>query len=160
MAHIYKVIKYRSAPEKLQFRMWVTSLLTTTEVTIKGSTFVTNFFLNDLAVCYDYVGMGPMPWTINSEIYPMWARSSCNSVATSTNWMFNLLISMTFLTLTKELTKEGKMNFWPVGEADSNQAFSDDPFPGMYGTLGVKFFHTFIISGWNIIWIVIYCNSV
>jgi len=52
-------------------------------------------------------GMGPMPWTINSEIYPMWARSSCNSVATSVNWMFNLLISMTFLTLTKELTKEG-----------------------------------------------------
>lgn len=52
-------------------------------------------------------GMGPMPWTINSEIYPMWARSSCNSVATSTNWMFNLLISMTFLTLTEVLTKEG-----------------------------------------------------
>lgn len=52
-------------------------------------------------------GMGPMPWTINSEIYPMWARSSCNSVATSTNWFFNLLISMTFLTLTEVLTKEG-----------------------------------------------------
>ncbi|XP_023718603.1 proton myo-inositol cotransporter isoform X2 [Cryptotermes secundus] len=52
-------------------------------------------------------GMGPMPWTINSEIYPMWARSSCNSVATSTNWLFNLLISMTFLTLTQVLTREG-----------------------------------------------------
>ncbi|PSN44707.1 Proton myo-inositol cotransporter [Blattella germanica] len=52
-------------------------------------------------------GMGPMPWTINSEIYPMWARSSCNSLATSTNWMFNLLISMTFLTLTELVTREG-----------------------------------------------------
>lgn len=52
-------------------------------------------------------GMGPMPWTINSEIYPMWARSFCNSVATSTNWIFNLLISMTFLTLTELLTKQG-----------------------------------------------------
>ncbi|GLH14933.1 Proton myo-inositol cotransporter [Gryllus bimaculatus] len=52
-------------------------------------------------------GMGPMPWTINSEIYPMWARSFCNSVATSTNWIFNLLISMTFLSLTELLTKQG-----------------------------------------------------
>jgi SP family myo-inositol transporter-like MFS transporter 13 len=72
---------------------------------------VTILILNNVAVSCVYIGMGPMPWTINSEIYPMWARSSCNSVATSTNWMFNLLISMTFLTLTKVLTKEGKMNF-------------------------------------------------
>jgi len=66
-----------------------------------------------------------MPWTINSEIYPMWARSSCNSVATSVNWLFNLLISMTFLTLTNALTKEGKMNLrvlWEVGN-DSNDFF-------------------------------------
>nr|CAD7403298.1 unnamed protein product [Timema cristinae] len=52
-------------------------------------------------------GMGPMPWTINSEIYPTWARSFCNSVATSFNWMFNILISMTFLTLTEVLSKQG-----------------------------------------------------
>lgn len=70
--------------------------------------------------CVDFVGMGPMPWTINSEIYPMWARSSCNSVATSVNWLFNLLISMTFLTLTKVLTKEGKMNLWVLWEAGNN----------------------------------------
>lgn len=69
----------------------------------------TDFVSNNLGILFCCVGMGPMPWTINSEIYPMWARSSCNSVATSVNWMFNLLISMTFLTLTKELTKEGKM---------------------------------------------------
>ena len=52
-------------------------------------------------------GMGPMPWTINSEIYPLWARSLGNSLATSTNWAFNLLISMTFLTLTETITKQG-----------------------------------------------------
>lgn len=52
-------------------------------------------------------GMGPMPWTINSEIYPSWARSWCLSMTTSVNWLFNLLISMTFLSLTRAVTKQG-----------------------------------------------------
>ncbi|KAG9510010.1 Proton myo-inositol cotransporter [Fragariocoptes setiger] len=52
-------------------------------------------------------GMGPMPWTINSEIYPSWARSWCFSASTSVNWLFNLLISMTFLSLTRLITKQG-----------------------------------------------------
>ncbi|KAF0292361.1 Proton myo-inositol cotransporter [Amphibalanus amphitrite] len=52
-------------------------------------------------------GMGPMPWTINSEIYPLWARGTCNAIATSCNWFFNLLVSLTFLTLTTAMTKHG-----------------------------------------------------
>lgn len=52
-------------------------------------------------------GMGPMPWTINSEIYPSWARSWCLSATTSVNWLFNLLVSMTFLSLTRAITKQG-----------------------------------------------------
>ncbi|XP_045166344.1 proton myo-inositol cotransporter-like isoform X2 [Mercenaria mercenaria] len=55
-------------------------------------------------------GMGPMPWTINSEIYPLWARSTCNSLATATNWLSNLVVSMTFLTLTETITKYG--TYW------------------------------------------------
>ncbi|XP_045605756.1 proton myo-inositol cotransporter isoform X2 [Procambarus clarkii] len=52
-------------------------------------------------------GMGPMPWTINSEIYPGWARSSCTSITTAVNWASNLLVSLTFLTLTEVLLKQG-----------------------------------------------------
>ena len=55
-------------------------------------------------------GMGPVPWTVNAEIYPNWARSVGNSVATTTNWTSNLLVSVTFLHLTRYLTRFGA--FW------------------------------------------------
>ena len=48
-------------------------------------------------------GMGPLPWTINSEIYPTWARSTAIAIATYVNWSANLIISMTFLTLADNL---------------------------------------------------------
>jgi hypothetical protein len=38
--------------------------------------------------------------------------------------LFNLLISMSFLTLTKVLTKEGKKRFWALCEADSKVIIS------------------------------------
>lgn len=59
-------------------------------------------------------GMGPMPWTINSEIYPSWARSFCLSATTSVNWIVNLLISMTFLTLTGAITKQGAFYLYAI----------------------------------------------
>lgn len=57
-------------------------------------------------------GMGPMPWTINSEIYPTWARTTCCSITTSMSWFFNLLISLTFLSLAKAITKEGAFGLY------------------------------------------------
>lgn len=52
-------------------------------------------------------GMGTMPWTINSELYPGWARARCVGLATSINWAANLLVSLTFLSLTQSLNKHG-----------------------------------------------------
>ncbi|RLN57395.1 hypothetical protein BBJ28_00002693 [Nothophytophthora sp. Chile5] len=55
-------------------------------------------------------GMGCMPWTINAEIYPVHVRSFALSMATSVNWLFNLLVSFTFLTIVDLLEPYGA--FW------------------------------------------------
>ncbi|KAJ8006892.1 hypothetical protein DPEC_G00111930 [Dallia pectoralis] len=52
-------------------------------------------------------GMGPMPWTINSEIYPLWARSTGNACSAGVNWSFNVLVSLTFLHMAQYLTYYG-----------------------------------------------------
>ena len=52
-------------------------------------------------------GIAPIPWTVNAEIYPLWGRAVCTSLATATNWSCNLLIAMTFLFLTSWLTRAG-----------------------------------------------------
>lgn len=49
-----------------------------------------------------------MPWTINSEIYPLWARSTGNACAAGANWTFNVLVSLTFLHLAQYLTYYGQ----------------------------------------------------
>ena len=67
------------------------------------------FFLAAFAI-----GVGPLPWTINAELYPLWARNVCQGTATSTNWIFNLLISMTFLNMIELLTKAGVFIFYAV----------------------------------------------
>lgn len=54
-----------------------------------------------------------MPWTINSEIFPLKARSTGLSVTTLVNWVCNLLISFTFLDLCKAMTVYG--TFWLYG---------------------------------------------
>ncbi|KAL7680044.1 putative major facilitator, sugar transporter, major facilitator superfamily [Plasmopara halstedii] len=55
-------------------------------------------------------GMGCMPWTINAEIYPLHVRNFALSIATSVNWLFNLIVSFTFLTIVDTLKPYGA--FW------------------------------------------------
>jgi SP family galactose:H+ symporter-like MFS transporter len=59
------------------------------------------------------VGLGPVFWLILSEIYPLRIRGRAMSVGTAVNWTGNLLVALTFLTLTKALGKPG--TFWLFG---------------------------------------------
>eukprot|EP00043_Microstomoeca_roanoka_P008454 m.81381 g.81381 ORF g.81381 m.81381 type:complete len:588 (+) comp14247_c0_seq2:59-1822(+) len=56
------------------------------------------------------VGVSSMPWAINAEIFPTHVRSAGTSYATATNWVFNLAVSLSFLSLTSALTEAG--TFW------------------------------------------------
>nr|KAF6463146.1 solute carrier family 2 member 12 [Molossus molossus] len=46
------------------------------------------------------IGLGPMPWLVLSEIFPGGIRGRAMALTSSMNWSINLLISMTFLTVT------------------------------------------------------------
>jgi MFS family permease len=58
------------------------------------------------------VGMGPVPWVVNAEIYPLHLRGIANSLSTTANWISNFAVSMTFLTLTS--TPVGQVVAWLI----------------------------------------------
>uniref|UniRef100_A0A7S1APB2 Hexose transporter 1 n=1 Tax=Noctiluca scintillans TaxID=2966 RepID=A0A7S1APB2_NOCSC len=53
------------------------------------------------------IGMSPVPWIVNSEIYPLQYRSVGTSAATMLNWTSNFIVSMTFLSVCKAIQPEG-----------------------------------------------------
>jgi len=59
------------------------------------------------------VGLGPVFWLILSEIYPLRIRGRAMSVGTAANWSANLIVALSFLTLTQVVGKPG--TFWLYG---------------------------------------------
>ncbi|KAG0492189.1 hypothetical protein HPP92_005587 [Vanilla planifolia] len=52
-----------------------------------------------LYIAFFAPGMGPVPWAVNSEIYPEAYRGVCGGMSATINWMFNLIVAQVFLSL-------------------------------------------------------------
>jgi len=48
-------------------------------------------------------GMGTVPWIVNSEIYPLRYRGVCGGIAATANWICNLIVAQSFLSLTEAI---------------------------------------------------------
>ena len=59
-------------------------------------------------------GMGTVPWIVNAEIYPLKYRGLGGGVAAMANWSANLIVSMTFLSLTEALGSWATFLFYAV----------------------------------------------
>ncbi|KAK4754477.1 hypothetical protein SAY87_002581 [Trapa incisa] len=52
-----------------------------------------------LYIAFFSPGMGPVPWTVNSEIYPEAFRGICGGMSATVNWISNLIVAQTFLSI-------------------------------------------------------------
>lgn len=53
------------------------------------------------------ISLGPIAWLIMSEIYPTNVRGTAMGIATLSNWAFNFIVAMTFLSLIDGLGRPG-----------------------------------------------------
>lgn len=60
------------------------------------------------------ISLGPIFWLMIAEIYPLKVRGRAMSLATLSNWLFNMIVAATFLTLTEKLGKAGAFWFYAV----------------------------------------------
>lgn len=59
------------------------------------------------------MSLGPVFWLMISELYPLRIRSKAMALCTMVNWGFNFLVSYFFLTMTRDLGRDG--TFWLFG---------------------------------------------
>ncbi|KAL8603485.1 hypothetical protein ACOMHN_038626 [Nucella lapillus] len=60
--------------------------------------------------CFFSQGIAALAFTVNAEIYPMWARSLCTSLVAGLFWVFNIVISFSFLYIVEAFNTYG--TFW------------------------------------------------
>lgn len=72
-------------------------------------TFVLLFSLASYVASYA-LGLGYVPWIIQSELFTLSLRGKANGIATATNWVSNLIVASTFLSMTNALSAAG--TFW------------------------------------------------
>ncbi|HEY3764693.1 MAG TPA: sugar porter family MFS transporter [Gaiellales bacterium] len=60
------------------------------------------------------VGLGPVFWLMISEIFPLEIRGPAMAVCTIANWLFNFLVSFTFLTLASAIGKQWTFGLYAV----------------------------------------------
>ncbi|KAL7315678.1 hypothetical protein PS15m_004864 [Mucor circinelloides] len=72
-------------------------------------TFILLFSLTAYVASYA-TGLGYIPWIIQSELFTLSLRGKANGIATATNWVCNLIVASTFLSMTNALSAAG--TFW------------------------------------------------
>ena len=65
-------------------------------------------------VAFFAVGLGPVFWLLISEIFPLALRGRAMSVASVSNWGFNLLVTLTFLSLIEAFGEVGTFLIYAV----------------------------------------------
>lgn len=90
--------------------MLSTALATCPEKASDGLiTFMLLFSLTAYVASYA-TGLGYIPWIIQSELFTLSLRGKANGIATATNWVCNLIVASTFLSMTNALSAAG--TFW------------------------------------------------
>jgi MFS transporter, SP family, galactose:H+ symporter len=64
-------------------------------------------------VAFFAISLGPIFWLLIAEIYPLKIRGLAQGTSAGANWTFNLLVSITFLTLVEQLGPS--WTFWLYG---------------------------------------------
>lgn len=52
-----------------------------------------------LYIAFFAPGMGPVPWTVNTEIYSQSYRGICGGMSATVNWVSNLIVAQSFLSI-------------------------------------------------------------